>query len=176
MAPECFCLVRLKCCCSCREIIFGIFWPNFGQKRSHHVMDASCRWQFLRNCQWKTLFRQLKGHYIFRGRVWAFFGLSVANPSAPQRDQRLGQECFGTEKGAPFSGALGNGRLLRNGDSLTQSAVFWGVGKWEFFCPETLFSRILGILTLVGGGFANRASFWNSKLFGAQFRSAEVPH
>ena len=28
---------------SCREIIFGIFWPNFGQKRSHHVTDASCR-------------------------------------------------------------------------------------------------------------------------------------
>ena len=28
---------------SCREILFGIFWPNFGQKRSHHVMDASCR-------------------------------------------------------------------------------------------------------------------------------------
>ena len=28
---------------SCREIIFGIFWPNFGRKRSHHVMDASCR-------------------------------------------------------------------------------------------------------------------------------------
>ena len=30
---------------SCREIIFGIFWPNFGHKRSHHVMDASCRFQ-----------------------------------------------------------------------------------------------------------------------------------
>ena len=28
---------------SCREMIFGIFWPIFGQKRSHHVMDASCR-------------------------------------------------------------------------------------------------------------------------------------
>ena len=28
---------------SCREIIFGIFWPKFGQKNSHHVMDASCR-------------------------------------------------------------------------------------------------------------------------------------
>ena len=28
---------------SCREIIFGIFWPNFGRKRSHHVTDASCR-------------------------------------------------------------------------------------------------------------------------------------
>ena len=28
---------------SCREIIFGFFWPNFGQERSHHVMDASCR-------------------------------------------------------------------------------------------------------------------------------------
>ena len=28
---------------SCREIIFGIFGANFGQKRSHHVMDASCR-------------------------------------------------------------------------------------------------------------------------------------
>ena len=36
---------------SCREIIFGIFWPNFGRKRSHHVMDASCRllsWRFPR--------------------------------------------------------------------------------------------------------------------------------
>ena len=28
---------------SCREIFFGIFWPSFGRKRSHHVMDASCR-------------------------------------------------------------------------------------------------------------------------------------
>ena len=27
---------------SCREIIFGIFGANFGQKRSHHVMDVSC--------------------------------------------------------------------------------------------------------------------------------------
>ena len=27
----------------CREIIFGIFLPKFGQKRSHHVMDASYR-------------------------------------------------------------------------------------------------------------------------------------
>ena len=33
---------------SCREIIFGIFWPNFGRKRSHHVMDASCRLRALR--------------------------------------------------------------------------------------------------------------------------------
>ena len=32
---------------SCREIIFGIFWPIFGRKRSHHVMDASCRYGFL---------------------------------------------------------------------------------------------------------------------------------
>ena len=30
----------------CREIIFGIFGANFGQKRSHHVMDASCRVYF----------------------------------------------------------------------------------------------------------------------------------
>ena len=28
---------------SCREIIFGILSQKFGQKRSHHVMDASCR-------------------------------------------------------------------------------------------------------------------------------------
>ena len=26
---------------SCNEVILGIFWPNFGRKRSHHVMDAS---------------------------------------------------------------------------------------------------------------------------------------
>ena len=28
---------------SYREIISGISWPNHGLKRSHHVMDASCR-------------------------------------------------------------------------------------------------------------------------------------
>ena len=28
---------------SCDVKMFGIFWPNFGRKRSHHVMDASCR-------------------------------------------------------------------------------------------------------------------------------------
>ena len=28
---------------SCDVISFGIFGPNFGRKRSHHVMDASCR-------------------------------------------------------------------------------------------------------------------------------------
>ena len=27
---------------SCDVISFGIFWANFGQKRSHQVMDASC--------------------------------------------------------------------------------------------------------------------------------------
>ena len=28
---------------SCDVINVGIFWPNVGRKRSHHVMDASCR-------------------------------------------------------------------------------------------------------------------------------------
>ena len=28
---------------SCDVIMFGIFGPHFGRKRSHHVMDASCR-------------------------------------------------------------------------------------------------------------------------------------
>ena len=28
---------------SCDVIDFGFFWQNFGRKRSHHVMDASCR-------------------------------------------------------------------------------------------------------------------------------------
>ena len=28
---------------SCDVIISGIFWQNFGQKRSHHVTDAFCR-------------------------------------------------------------------------------------------------------------------------------------
>ena len=27
---------------SCREIFFSIFGANFGQKRSHHMMDVSC--------------------------------------------------------------------------------------------------------------------------------------
>ena len=27
---------------SCTEIISGVFWPKFGRKRSHHVMDAAC--------------------------------------------------------------------------------------------------------------------------------------
>ena len=28
---------------SCDVIIFRNVWPNFGRKRSHHVVDASCR-------------------------------------------------------------------------------------------------------------------------------------
>ena len=28
---------------SCEVISLGIFWPNFGRKRPHHLMDASCR-------------------------------------------------------------------------------------------------------------------------------------
>ena len=28
---------------SCNVIILGIFGPKFGRKRSHHMMDASCR-------------------------------------------------------------------------------------------------------------------------------------
>ena len=47
---------------SCREIIFGIFWPNFGQKRSHHVMDASCRllriFRLQPGPEWKSLLRR----------------------------------------------------------------------------------------------------------------------
>ena len=31
--------------------------------------------------------------------------------------------------------------LYRAPDFLTESAHFWGTGKWEFFDPETLFSR-----------------------------------
>ena len=27
---------------SCDVTILGVFLPNFGRKRSHHVMDASC--------------------------------------------------------------------------------------------------------------------------------------
>ena len=51
---------------SCREIIFGIFWPNFGQKRSHHVMDASCRFGSLKiaNVLFR-FFRVLGKHQVF---------------------------------------------------------------------------------------------------------------
>ena len=27
---------------SCTELISGVFWPRFGRKKSHHVMDAAC--------------------------------------------------------------------------------------------------------------------------------------
>ena len=27
---------------SCTEMLSGVFWPKFGRKRSHHVMDAAC--------------------------------------------------------------------------------------------------------------------------------------
>ena len=42
------------------------------------------------------------------------------------------------------------GALYRNGDFLTQSALFWGTGKWELFDPETTLFPILGILTPEG--------------------------
>ena len=38
--------------------------------------------------------------------------------------------------------------LYRNGDFLTQSALFWGAGKWGFFDSETLFSRFWGFWPL----------------------------
>ena len=47
---------------------------------------------------------------------------------------------------------VSTGLHKENGHFLTQSAHFWDTGKWEFFDPETLFSRILAILTPVGGG------------------------
>ena len=28
---------------SCTEMISGVFWPKFGRKRPHHVMDAACK-------------------------------------------------------------------------------------------------------------------------------------
>ena len=37
---------------SCTEIISGVFWPKFGRKRSHRVMDAAC---------WKKLMRHPSG-------------------------------------------------------------------------------------------------------------------
>ena len=42
---------------SCREIIFGIFGPNPGRKRSHHVMDASCRQKIQQKRDHKTRFK-----------------------------------------------------------------------------------------------------------------------
>ena len=41
--------------------------------------------------------------------------------------------------------------LCRNGDFLTQGALFWGGRKWGLFDSETLFSRFWGILTPVRG-------------------------
>ena len=42
------------------------------------------------------------------------------------------------------------GRHKENGDSLTQSALIRGDGKWELFDPETLFP-VLGDFDQVGG-------------------------
>ena len=53
---------------SCREINFGIFWPNFGRKRSHHVMDASCRFLFTGSESW------MEGGCGLQAHLWCHFG------------------------------------------------------------------------------------------------------
>ena len=40
---------------SCDMIDLRIFWPDFGRKRSHHVMDASCRNYFCQNSPFAAL-------------------------------------------------------------------------------------------------------------------------
>ena len=45
---------------SCDVIIFRIFWTNFGRKRSHHVMDASCRFFSEENLSTTTVLREAK--------------------------------------------------------------------------------------------------------------------
>ena len=43
-----------------------------------------------------------------------------------------------------------------NGDFSTQSALFRGIGKWELFDPESLFSRFWGFGPLYrAGAFAD---------------------
>ena len=66
------------------------------------------------------------------------------------KSPKSGEEGFGVEK-LPFPSVPEMGALSQKipiflvescrGDFLTQSAHFWGIGKWEFFDPETLFSR-----------------------------------
>ena len=72
---------------------------------------------------------------------------------------KIGKRGFRGQK-TPISHRLRQGRFesknphfstglhKENGDFSTQSALFWGDGKWEFFDPETLFSRFWGFWPL----------------------------
>ena len=59
----------------CDVMIFGIFGPNFGQKRSHQVMDASCRLQTLPSCTMLHGSREneLENTHFFNSRSCALF-------------------------------------------------------------------------------------------------------
>ena len=80
---------------SCREIIFGIFWPNFGQKRSHHVMDASCRYNMPK--------RKLKLRCSFRNaalqKLHCNIGFSAMRKSfGPKAALQQTKKCTATSK------------------------------------------------------------------------------
>ena len=67
--------------------------------------------------------------------------LRTRPPPTGVKIAKIGKRGFRGQK-TPISQCPRNGRFeWRNGDFLTQSARFWGTGKWEFFDPETLFSR-----------------------------------
>ena len=79
-------------------------------------------------------------------------GLRKRPPPTGVKIAKIGKRGFRGQKN-PISQCPKNGRFEsknphfstglhnENGDVLTQSAHFWDTGKWEFFDPETLFSR-----------------------------------
>ena len=93
---------------------------------------------------------------LILGGSW---NIRFAKASAPS--PILGKEGFGV-KPTPISQCPRNGRFesknpqfstgphKENGDFLTQSAHFWDTRKWEFFDPETLFSRFWRFWPLCG--------------------------
>ena len=86
---------------------------------------------------------------------------NIANASAPYRGQNpQNREKRVSGSRTPISHCPRKGRFesknphlstglhKENGDFSTQSALFRGIGKWEFFDPETLFSRFWGFWPL----------------------------
>ena len=107
-------------------------------------------------------------------------GLRTRRPCTGVKIPKIGKRGFRGQK-TPISRCSRKGRFesknphfstglhKENGDFLTQIALFWGIGKWEFFDPETLFSRFWGFWPLCrADAFAkigHTNTFWELWIF-----------
>ena len=134
----------------------------FGTKLHQPRAFALCKGKITCGRCTFTLVSGVKAHLpkpLFWKPSFAALGLRTRRPCTGAKIPKIGKRGFRGPK-TPISQCVRKGRFesknphfstglhKENGDLLTQIALFWRIGKWEFLDPETLFSRFWGFWPL----------------------------